>query len=129
MVLSYHGFAVEYDQLLTLLRIGPGGAPFRHLHYLEQLGVTVTIQQGSFPQIQSHIINGHPPILFVDTGELPYWPTKTNHAMVISGFDDSSIFLHDPAFDHFPIAVNRQEFDLAWLSMDEWYAMIRPTNS
>ncbi|HID52386.1 MAG TPA: hypothetical protein EYP41_10150 [Anaerolineae bacterium] len=38
MVLAYQQQPVPYNRLLTLLRIGAAGAPYRNLYYLESMG-------------------------------------------------------------------------------------------
>ena len=40
-----------------------------------------------------------PPIIFVTTGELPYWDDDTAHAILLVGLDDMTALINDPAFD------------------------------
>jgi ABC-type bacteriocin/lantibiotic exporter with double-glycine peptidase domain len=68
MVLDYVQVPVSYERLLRLLRIGPAGAPFRNLRYLEALGLSVLIERGEIATLQSHLERGLPPLAFVDTG-------------------------------------------------------------
>ncbi|MEZ4732190.1 MAG: hypothetical protein R3E79_34160 [Caldilineaceae bacterium] len=47
-----------------------------------------------------------------------------DHAVVVVGFDEQSIYLHDPEFAESPINVSYGDFDLAWLEHDEMYAVL-----
>jgi uncharacterized protein YvpB len=62
----------------------------------------------------------------VQTIELPYWSEPTDHALVVTGLDKTSIYLNDPAFANAPIQVPHGDFDLAWLERDEMYATLIP---
>jgi ABC-type bacteriocin/lantibiotic exporter with double-glycine peptidase domain len=56
MVLDYLQVPASYEQLVKLLRIGPAGAPFRNLRYLESLvGLSVLIRRG-----HKHLTDGDP---------------------------------------------------------------------
>ena len=124
MVLDYLGLTVAYERLTNLLRIGPGGAPFRNLRFLAQLGVEITIRQGTVDSLTASIRSGQPPLVFVDTSELPYWTKRTNHALVVAGIEPTTLYVHDPAFTDAPLPMPVGEFELAWLALDEWYATI-----
>lgn len=125
MVLHYLQVPFRYDHLVKLLRIGQAGASFRNLRYLERLGIRVSIKRGEVDVLRSCIQNGMPPIVFVATSELSYWQEQTSHAVVAIGVDDHKIYLNDPAFANSPQVVTIDEFALAWLGMDEFYATIR----
>lgn len=70
--------------------------------------------------------NGVPAIIFLRTGDLPYWQHQTDHAVIVVGYDDEAqlIYLNDPYFDEAPIAVSVSDFELAWLERDYHYAVI-----
>lgn len=53
MLLDYWQQPVAYDDPLKMLRIGPTGAPFRNLRYLEIVGVSVLIEQGNLDTLWS----------------------------------------------------------------------------
>jgi ABC-type bacteriocin/lantibiotic exporter with double-glycine peptidase domain len=124
MVLSYLQVSATYKTLIKRLRIGYAGAPFRNLRYLESLGVSVDIRQGRLDMLRLHLKKGIPPIVFVATQELSYWNEGTNHAVVVVGIDEKSIYLNDPHFADAPQSVSIAEFDLAWFEMEEYYALI-----
>jgi ABC-type bacteriocin/lantibiotic exporter with double-glycine peptidase domain len=125
MILGYYGIDVSYKQLTRILKIGDAGAPFRNLLALKSDSLNVTIQQGNTDQLRRHIDDLCPAIVFLST-EPPYWPFSTNHATVISGFENTRIFLNDPMFEQAPLIVPIEEFELVWLNMDEYYALIHP---
>jgi ABC-type bacteriocin/lantibiotic exporter with double-glycine peptidase domain len=125
MLLDYYGIDSSYEQLIEVLKIGDAGAPFRNLLALRSDSLHVTIQQGSTEQLGRHIDDLFPAIVFLST-EPPYWPFSTNHATVVSGFEGTLIMLNDPMFEQAPLIVPIEEFELAWLNMDEYYALIHP---
>lgn len=87
MVLDYLQVPASYEQLVKLLRIGPAGAPFRNLRYLESIGLSVLIEQGEIETLRSHLRRALPLLAFVDTGQLPYWDEATGHAVVVIGIE------------------------------------------
>ncbi len=125
MVLDYLQVSASYEMLVKRLQIGYAGAPFRNLRYLEALGVSVLIEQGQIETLRLCLAKQLPPIVFVATQMLSYWDQATQHAVVVVGIDDNSVYLNDPNFADAPKAVPLAEFDLAWLEMDEFYALIQ----
>ena len=91
---------------------------------LEQFGVRVIYKQGNFDILQKHLQAGQPCIVFVKTGELPYWNRDLDHAVVLAGMDDTFVYLNDPNLPAAPTSVSRGDFDLAWLERDEMYAVL-----
>ena len=63
-------------------------------------------------------------MVFVDTGELPYWSYAAKHALVVVGVQAEHILVNDPAFSEAPIQVPAGDFDLAWLNADYMCAVI-----
>lgn len=129
MALQYFSvMEVSYDRLNRILEIQPDlGAPFSNIRHLTQLNFAVLYQQGTLSNLQHAIANGWPPIVPVNTGDLPYWgQIHVNHAVVIVGMDTHSVYLNDPAFTASPIRVAKGDFDLAWLDRDEMFAVIAP---
>lgn len=125
MVLTYLGLSISYARLLRLLRVKPGiGAPASNIRELEQLGIDVVYQQGTLTELRQHLMNNIPCIVFVKTDELPYWDQATDHAVVITGFDDKYVYLNDPEFPDAPMQVSHGDFDLAWLGRDEFYTIL-----
>jgi hypothetical protein len=125
MVLAYLQVKVSYKRLIKLLRIGPAGAPFRNLRYLGSLGLSVLIEQGEVETLREQVEQGSPPVVFVNTKELSYWHETTGHAVVVVGFEGDLIYLNDPAIAEAPQVILVAEFDLAWLELDQFYAIIQ----
>jgi ABC-type bacteriocin/lantibiotic exporter with double-glycine peptidase domain len=125
MVLNYLQVPINYKRLVKLLRIGPAGAPFRNLRYLESLGLLVVIEQGVIATLQSYLRRGLPPLAFVHTGQLSYWKEATGHAVVVVGIENDSIYLNDPGFAQAPKRISIAEFELAWIDLDQFYATIQ----
>ncbi len=125
MALDYLQKPHSYDTLLKIIQVGYAGAPFRNLHYLAKLDVSVSIEQGQITTLRAALAKKLPPIVFVATQELGYWHEATNHAVVIAGLDDDKIYLNDPAFPDAPKVVTIDEFALAWLEMDEFLAVLQ----
>ncbi len=126
MVLAYHGKPTPYGKLLHLLKIGPIGAPRRNILNLSRLrGVSVAYREATVPILVQFLTNGLPVIAFVDTGELGYWTSTTNHAVVIIGIDGDDLLVNDPASaESQPVRVPIGEFDLAWLNADNTCAIV-----
>lgn len=125
MVLDYLHVTLPYQQLLRLLRVDAIGTPFRNLRYLESLGLSVFIGEGSLPALREHLESGLPPIVAVDTAQLPYWQEATDHAIVVVGVDEQQIYVNDPDTPTAPQPISLADFELAWLEKDYLYAVIR----
>jgi ABC-type bacteriocin/lantibiotic exporter with double-glycine peptidase domain len=124
MVLTYLGWAIDYSQLLRLLDIKPHGAPARNIQLLSNLNLNVAYSQTDLAGLEAMIQQGQPVIVFVRTGELPYWTYSTDHALLVVGYDESCLYVNDPGRSDAPIAVPRRDFELAWLERDSYYALI-----
>ncbi|MCB0061067.1 MAG: peptidase C39 family protein [Caldilineaceae bacterium] len=125
MVLDYIGVSVRYRRLLRILEVIPntGTASFK-IRNLSQIGVNVLYEQGTLNRLHHQLLNNHPCIVFVRTVELPYRNDDTDHALVVAGMDEQSIYLHDPESPTAPTKVSLGDFDLAWLERDELYAVL-----
>ena len=124
MALEFLNLPVDYDKLVAQLRIRHKvGAPFRNLRSLESLGVKVIIEHGELDTLQSCVDRGLPPITLVDTAQLSYWHETTAHVVV--GIEGDSIHLNDPAFQDAPKIISIREFELAWIDLDQFYAIIQ----
>jgi ABC-type bacteriocin/lantibiotic exporter with double-glycine peptidase domain len=126
MVLAHSGQQVDYDQLLKLLQVKSYGTSGRHLKNLTALGVQIIYREGSLDELKSYLLDGKPCIALVRTAELPYWTYSTDHAVVVVGFDDDTIYLNDPAFEAHPQSVPTTAFELAWMEFDYRYGVIVP---
>ena len=89
------------------------GAPYRNIQRLERLGFFVALKIGSDTDLRLAIDQGNPPLAFLMTGDLPYWPANTSHAVVVVGYDEQDVDLNDPIFDAAPQHVSWGDFMLA----------------
>lgn len=126
MCLAYLEINVSYQKLLRWLDVAPWGTPHRHIQHLEKHLSTVRVryQQGGLTNVFTSLDNGYPVIIFLWTGELPYWHIETWHALVVIGYDDNHFWVNDPAMDTAPHKVSHGDLDLAWLAHDTYYAVI-----
>ncbi len=126
MALTAIDVNLPYTTLLSALNVKPWGTPHRNILKLAELNlnIRVTYQQGKIPDLRRVLDGGLPPMVFVWTGELPYWSTAVWHAVVLVGYDDRNFYVNDPAFSLSaqPLAIG--DFDLAWLAYDSYYAVI-----
>ena len=128
MVLEHLDRAISYRDLLQLLRIRSFGAPAGNIRLLAQLGLDVTYSVTDFNGLTKLLDEGLPVIVFLRTGDLPYWQHAADHAVVITGYDSETrqVFVNDPYTDEAHIAVAQGDFELAWSERDYHYAIIRP---
>lgn len=126
MILDFMGRGVDYSRLLLLLGIKNYGAPAGNIRHVSQLGLNVEYSVTDSAGLFRMLADGTPLIVFVRTGDLPYWKYKTDHAVVVVGYDSDthSVFLNDPYFEEAPILVPLEYFELAWLERDNYYAVI-----
>lgn len=129
MVLGFLGQPADYENLIRLLRIDPTvGTPYSNVRLLGALHIEVTLKQGTRADLDTSLAQQQLPIVFLSTGELPYWAEDTFHAVVVVGLDDTSIYLNDPAFETAPQIVDYGDFELAWLNRDAHYVVLtRPS--
>lgn len=125
MLIDYLGKRVDYDRLNRLLGIQDYGAPISNVAQLVHLGVRVQHSQGNLEDIERLLREGNPAIVFLRTGELPYWDEDTGHAVVVVGMDETSVYINDPAFTLAPQTVSHGDFMLAWLEFDYAYVIVR----
>jgi len=125
MLLNFAGISISYKRLLKVLEIEPGlGTPSFKIRNLLRLGIKVDYRQGLIEDLRNHLQLGQPCIVFLRTGDLPYWHRSIEHAVVLVGIDDEHVYLNDPAVVLSPMQVSLGDFDLAWLERDEMYAVL-----
>ena len=125
MVLAGLELSVSQAELNQLFELAPLGVPLARLKRLERYGVQVTIRRNGDPdELKQSLEQDIPSITFIRTGQLSYWQTDTQHAVVVRGYDGSDLLLNDPAFSEAPQPVNEDEFMLAWDEFNNAYAQI-----
>jgi len=128
MVLVHLSHDVPYERLLKVLGTRGFGTPAENILRLDLLGVRVTLEELSPPQILDQLHHGRPVIAFVRTADLPYWSLEVDHAVVVVGIDEEAevIYLNDPAMQEAPQAVPLAALELAMQRFDYRCAIIQP---
>jgi hypothetical protein len=125
MLLARFGISVSQQELNQLFELTPLGVPLSRLTRLERYGFQIAIHRdGDWDALRQAIDQDIPSIVFVRTQELSYWTQDTQHALLVSGYDDPDVLLHDPYFPEAPQRVLADEFMLAWDEFDNVYAHI-----
>lgn len=119
-------FDLEYADLLLLLQTRNFGAPAGNIRRLSQRALHVTYSVSDLGGLRELVNGGTPVIVFVRTGDLPYWNHRTDHALVVVGFDSDAqqVLANDPYLDQGPITIPEGDFELAWSERDYHYATI-----
>jgi predicted double-glycine peptidase len=127
MVLAFYGHTTASEaKLAKLLGTQYFGTPAPNIRRLEQLGFSVTYESGALSIMKNHLDQNIPCLVFVQTGDLPYWEEDTAHVVVTVGIDETTVFVNDPAFKDTPKAVPVDDFLLAWSEFDYRYGIIQP---
>ena len=126
MVLAFQGIAYEEEALCDALETQPAGTAVLNVLLFHQHvpRCHVEVASASFNDLARWIDEGIPPIAFVTTGPLSFWQIACLHALVVVDIDDASVWVHDPAFEHAPIAIQRDEFLRAWGELGHLTALI-----
>jgi len=95
--------------------IAGAGTPARNIVRLAALGVKVVWHEsGSIEDLQQALTDYAIPVVFLRTGELPYWDYDTPHVVVVVGIEAETVYVNDPAFTQAPLLVPLGDFQLAW---------------
>lgn len=124
IVLAYLGSPVTEDKVCALFDADPEGTPASRVRRLHRWHFQVTYSRASLADLHQWLQQGSLPIVFVETGFLDHWQNNVRHALVVVGLDDSTIWLHDPAFEEAPQRCLINGFLAAWAEMDEATALI-----
>ena len=124
MLTAYLGRPISQQHLARLFDTQDFGTPASRIRRLDQLGFSVIYESGSVPLLWHQIESGVPCIVFVWTGDLPYWSVSTPHAIVVIAITDDAVWVNDPAFDAAPQKVPLGDFELAWSEFDYRCAVI-----
>lgn len=128
MVLAHWGQSLAEEELAQILDTKTYGTPISHVERLSRQGYQVEISSLTVEQLKHHLAAEQPLIVRVWTAMLAYWPDEiTSHVVVAVGFDETHVFLNDPALTHAPQAVGWDSFLAAWAEFDETAVVIFPT--
>ncbi len=130
MVLDFQGISKSQNTLAKQLKVKSHlGAPARNVRQLATNKLSVVFEEGSLERLQTSLASGLPVITFVQAGEFSYWQGEVfQHAVVITGLEESAVWLLDPDKDAVPVSVPLDEFMLAWSEMDYLCAIISLRN-
>jgi len=127
MALAFWG--VSELQATIAVRIGHvegAGTPARNITRLTGFGVEVEWHDdGTVDALRRAVIDGKVAIVFLRTGELPYWDHDSPHALVVVGVEAETVYVNDPAFENAPIPVPLGDFELAWGEFGYQWATVR----
>lgn len=124
MALDYIGVSVTQQQLNQILMLTDAGVPASRVRLLDRFNVEVLYASGDDSVLRRMIDQGKPIIVFVFTGDFPYWSANIRHAVLVVGYDDNNVYLNDPVFAEAPQFVSWGDFLLAWSEFDYRYACI-----
>lgn len=131
MVLAYLEIRADYYRLLRLLDTGEPGTPFFNIARVASFGVFVQTgqYQDDFSLFERNINLGLPIVVAVEASFLEHWQgVRTDHAVVVVGFNDKYVLINDPFFGEAPIEILILNFLNAWSERDYQYAVISLTD-
>jgi len=128
MVLHYWGIMVDQAQIAQQLGVQPGvGAPAGRITRLTSHRLRVIYDVGEWEVLQAWLDKQIPLIAMIQAGELPHWLGEYfQHAVVVTGYARSHVWLLDPAAPPETLVVPIDDFMLAWGEMDFRYAVLEP---
>lgn len=127
MVLTYWGLSADRSDLIEQLGTDPQvGTPGSRVLQLRLRDYSVIYRAVTDLELQQWIDQKIPVILLVDTAQLPYWSSRTAHAIVLIGLDGLTAYVNDPAFDTAPLSVPFADLLLASDAMGNLAAVILP---
>lgn len=124
MILAYWGQMTSEAEMSKLLQTKSYGTPFSNITRLTQRGFQVEFGSQNEWWLRRCLDNRRPVIARLWTSMLDHWTVDTSHVVVIVGFDDSGVYVNDPAFDQAPMAVSQNSFLAAWTEFDRTAASI-----
>ncbi len=124
MVFSHLGDERSEANLAKLLGTKEYGTPIRNVESLREDRYDVQVGQLTRTELESYLSEGTPVIVRVWTTMLDYWNVTTSHVVVVVGYDETTVFLNDPAFPKAPQQVVWNAFLAAWAEYDETAVVI-----
>jgi hypothetical protein len=100
------------------------GTPSSRIQRLTKRGFEANCGTGSLAELESWIAQGVPCVLFVRTGELPYWQIDTSHAVVLAGLEANRAYWVGPAVETVLVTVLSGDLMLVWSYSEYTYAVL-----
>jgi ABC-type bacteriocin/lantibiotic exporter with double-glycine peptidase domain len=125
MILASYGEEYSEDELSKLLKSRDFGTHAPNVRFLERIGYRVHFGSSDLETVQRELALGHRVIAFVLADFLAWAKFSGLHAVVVvEQIFETEMTIHDPAEDHGPQTVSREEFLLAWGEFDNSAAFI-----
>ncbi len=119
MVLAYQKRQVSEAELAAILGTQSFGTPISHITKLQTYQYKIEYRSFSESELRACLRQALPLIARVWTGMLTYWSEETFHVVVVVGYDETNVYLNDPAFAAAPQSVVWDSFLAAWAEYDE----------
>ena len=124
MVLAFWGDEQTEATLARRLGTKEYGTPISNVVQLRDKGYDVMVGSLTKVGLESYLANGQPVIVRLWTAMLDHWDIITSHVVVMVGYDESAVFINDPAFSTAPQPVSWDAFLAAWAEYDETAVVI-----
>jgi len=124
MILSFWGDEQTEVALAKQLGTKRYGTPIANAEKLREKGYDVVVGSLTRASLENYLTHGQPIIARVWTTMLDYWDSVTSHVVVVVGYDETMVFLNDPAFFKAPLTVSWDAFLAAWAEYDETAVVI-----
>ena len=132
MLMAAQGIQREQTDLARLMGVRPRiGVAFPSVLRLASRVWRITCREGAEADLLRALGDDVLPVLAVNTSQLPYWHSTTQHAIVLAEIDNNPnqnlhermAVVYDPAFFE-PMHVSMGDVLMAWDEMDNFYALI-----
>ena len=127
MVAAYWQEPLAQSDVAQWLDTRGVGTPASRVERLAQRGFKVIYRTGSLAELKVWLAHSVPCILFLRTGELPYWQVDTPHAVVLISLEADQAYVLDPAVETAPAKVSLGDLLLAWSHFEYTYAVLQPS--
>jgi ABC-type bacteriocin/lantibiotic exporter with double-glycine peptidase domain len=127
MVLAYWDQSLSEAEVAKILGAKAYGTPISNVLRLDRQGFQVDLAPLTPDQLKDILLVNRPVIARVWTPMLEYWPHEdTSHVVVVVGFDETYVYLNDPALSKPAQATVWDSFLAAWAEFDETGIVIYP---
>ena len=128
MALAYLGRNLSEAQIAKMLGTKAFGTPISNVERLSRQGYQVELGPLTVNELKAHLLAGRPVIARVWTEMLDYWQDEeTSHVVVVVGFDDTHVYLNDPALNKAQQPTAWESFLAVWAEFDEAAVVIYQT--
>ncbi len=131
MALAYWQIEMSETEVRRIIRTKPySGTHPVNLINLGDLGFDAWPYEGTEYELRQRIASGEPVIVFLWTGVLQHWADREGidyqHTVIIAGWSDDAVLVHDPVLPDGPIEIPWAEFSDAWRYSRQMMAVVVP---